>query len=136
MRSRRREQVAADLADEALEFARIGPESGLATQQLGRLVRGIPADISWRLVDAGAIARASTGGRSSMPASRLSVVLLGIVGMLAFAGLVLMLGNLDNAADPDRWQGWGRFGLVAALILVLVGVVLAIPRPHTARLSP
>ena len=130
VRDRRREEVAADLADEFDEADRTGSAADLRFIRLSRLVRGIPSDLSWRLAEGRRRADPQGKERQSMPASRLSLVLLGAVALLAAIGLVLSMQTIVTLGDdPDRWQSWGLYGFVAGTAAVIVGAVLAARRP-------
>lgn len=129
-RERRREEVASDLADESLEAERVGSIGDLTTMRLSRLVRGIPADLTWRLGEARRSPGPSKERREPMPASRLSLVLLAGVVILAGIGLVLTLQPLVTLGqDPDRWDSWGPYGLIAGTAAVIVGALVAVWRP-------
>lgn len=122
----RREMIEADLWDEFREAEQLGVATSVGRQRLGRLFRGMPADLTWRLEqwrNGGGIAR-----RNPMAISRLELVLLLGVGLLCGIGLVGGLVMIANP-DPTRWESWGPYGLVASLALSVVGLLVAIPRP-------
>lgn len=130
LRDRRCEEVEADLADETLDAELFGSTGALTTARLSRLVRGIPADVSWRLGDARHEVRSQDKRREHMPASRLSLVLLAGVVILAGIGLVLTLQPLVTLGqDPDRWDSWGPYGLIVGTAAVIVGSLVAVWRP-------
>lgn len=127
-RDRRREEVAADLADEAW-FDDDG--RGVAVEHLSRLVRGMPSDIAWRLFDARAMRPAPLGEPRAGAPSRSASVLLVVVALLSLGGLAIGVRALaDLAADPGRWTGWGPYGFVVGTALVLVGSTIALPMPR------
>jgi hypothetical protein len=130
LRDRRCEEVEADLADETLDAERSGSTGGLRAARWSRLIRGIPADVSWRLGDGRRAAPSPEKRRERMPASRLSLVLLAGVAILAGIGLVLSLQPLVTLGhDPDRWQSWGPYGFAAGATAVIVGSLVAVWRP-------
>ena len=122
----RRELIEADLWDERRHAEQLGEEGSLGRQRVDRLVRGIPADLTWRL-------ERWRGGnrvprRNLMSISKLELVLLLGVGGLCGIGLVGGLMTIANP-DPTRWESWGPYGLVAGLALSELGLLVAIPRP-------
>ena len=130
MRDRRREEVAADLADETLDAVAAGSIEDLAARRYARLVRGIPADLAWRMVAARGDPPSEQEGRPALPASRLSLVLLGFVGILAAIGIVLALRTLAMLeTEPEPWLSWGPYGFLVGTATVLVGVLVSVPRP-------
>jgi hypothetical protein len=122
----RRELIEADLWDEHHHAEQLGDEGSLGRQRLDRLVRGIPADLTWRLEQWRSGSRAPR--RNPMAISKLELGLLLGVGGLYGTGLVAGLMTIANP-DPTRWESWGPYGLVAGLALSLLGLLVAIPRP-------
>ena len=122
----RRELIESDLWDETQAAQWLGETNVLGRQRLSRLVRGMPADVTWRLGQARA--RRRTGARETMPASRTETVVLGIGGVIYGAGFIAAVMALART-DPERWGGWGPYGLATALALCVAGLVLAFPRP-------
>ena len=105
---RRREEVGADLWDEAEEASLNGVAvSRIRWQRAARLINGIPADIAWRF-------ETSRGARSEgsdhMNASRrdLAWSLLGTA-----IGLFFVWGGLTTSGQPN-WQAAREFGLLIA----------------------
>ena len=122
----RRDLIDADLWDEAHAAQGLGVTRELGRQRVSRLVRGIPADLTWRLGQSRANRNAT--GRGTMRISRRETVVLASVGALYGAGLVAALMTLTGV-DPERWGGWGPYGLSAALALCVAGLIVAFPRP-------
>jgi hypothetical protein len=122
----RKEMIEADLWDELREAEQLGVARSVGRQRMGRLFRGMPADLTWRLEQR----RGSSGisRRNPMAISRLELVLLLGVSLLYGIGLVGGLMMIANP-DPTRWESWGPYGLVAGLALSVVGLLVAIPRP-------
>ena len=134
MQRRRRDEVAGDLADETLDAVRRGELGALRRRRLLRCLLGIPADLSWRLLDAppqAARIRASMPRSAWVPPSRWSLVLLAIVAVGTAGALALVLRGLLSGASTT-WLGWGPYGVVVACLLLLVAVVTAVPWPGRA----
>jgi hypothetical protein len=122
----RRELIEADLWDERRHARQLGDEGSLGRQRIDRLVRGIPADLTWHWEQRRGRSRASR--RNPMAISRLELVLLlGVAGLygIGLVGGLMMVAN----PDPTRWESWGPYGLVAGLALSVLGLLVAIPRP-------
>jgi hypothetical protein len=139
MRERRRSEVAGDLADETLDAIRRGDRRGLFRQRLVRLALGIPADLSWRLVDAPLVARELYGPTPWVPLTRWTLALTGIVATIAAGGLAIVtIPVLTGQARPDLWPGWGPVGFAIGSAVVLVGVLASVfwPRLGAALLVP
>jgi hypothetical protein len=136
IRDRRRSEVAGDLADETLDAVRRGTIADLRRRRITRLLLGIPADITWRLVEAPAAARAlrpAGAGESWVPLTRIGVLLLALAGIGAAGALAIVVSGLvSGRATEETWSGWGPYGFVAACSIVLVAVVLAVPWPRRA----
>jgi hypothetical protein len=131
MRARRRVEVAADLADETLHAIRRGDQSGLFRQRLTRLLLGLPADLSWRLIDAPAVAAQRYGRAPWVPLTRWSLALLGVATTLAAGGLAIVtLPALTGQTRPDLWPGWGPVGFGIGSAVVLLGVLASLPWPR------
>jgi hypothetical protein len=131
MRARRRAEVAADLADESLHAIRQGDQSALLRQRLTRLILGIPADLSWRLVDAPAAAGQRYGQDPWVPLSRWTLALLGVATMIAAGGLAIVtLPALTGQTRPDLWPGWGPAGFAIGSAIVLFGILASLPWPR------
>ena len=133
MRDRRRSEVAGDLADETVDAVRRGDRRGLFRQRVIRMILGIPADLSWRLVDAPPVARQLYGPSPWVPLTRWTLALTGIVAVLAAGGLAIVtLPVVTGQARPDLWPGWGLVGFAIGSSVVFVGHrrvgVLAAPR--------
>jgi len=123
--------VTGDLADERLDAVRHGTQRTLFRQRLVRLLLGIPADLSWRLVDAPAMARDLSLQTDWVPPNRWSLALLGIVAVGTAGALgIVTLPYLSGQVSAEVWPGWGRYGFTLSSIAVLVGIVLAVPWPH------
>lgn len=139
MRERRRTEVVGDLADETLDAIRHGDQSVLLRQRLIRLLMGIPADLSWRLIDAPAAARQLYGPAPWVPLTRWTLALTGVVAMIEGGGLAIVtLPALTGQVRPDLWPGWGPVGFAIGSAVVLVGVLLSVfwPRLGAAVIAP
>jgi hypothetical protein len=135
VRTARRDEIESDLwgqRQEGVELAR--PDGAIAGEILVRLVLGIPADVSWRLEQAGSRRSHETVGRRVTMASR-AVGLLAIVGGL---GLITAVGMYlpEKLARPDvpPWQVitdpalyaiWAVLGITGMLGLSLALIGLA-----------
>jgi hypothetical protein len=135
VRSRRRGEIDADLAEETLDAIRHATVDGLARRRLVRLLLGIPADVAWRLFDAPAIAATLQAHRPWVPPSRWTLIGLGVAAIGTAGALALVAGPLlDTSARTDPWLGWGPYGFAAACVAALVAVVMAVPSPERALL--
>lgn len=135
MRERRRAEIVGDLADETMDAIRHGDQSVLFRQRLIRLVMGIPADLSWRLVDAPAAARLLYGPAPWVPLTRWTLALTGVVAMIAAGGLAIVtLPFLTGQVRPDLWPGWGPVGFAIGSAVVLVGVLGSVFWPRLGAL--
>lgn len=139
MRARRQDEVAGDLADETVDAIRRGDRAGLFLRRVVRLLLGIPADLSWRLIDAPAVARQSYGPTPWVPLTRWTLALTAIVAVIAGGGLAIVTWPaLTGHARPDLWPGWGPVGFALGSLVVLVGVVASVfwPRLGAALVVP
>jgi hypothetical protein len=135
MRIRRRDEVAADLAEEELHAIRRGDRSGLFPQRLIRLLAGMPADVAWRLIDAPAMARDLRIPMAWVPLTRWTLVPLAVISIGAAGALtVVAVPLVTGAADPATWQGWGPVGFAVGCIGVLISTVVAVPWPRRAAM--
>jgi hypothetical protein len=135
MRARRQAEVAGDLADETLDAIRHGDRSILFRQRLVRLLMGIPADLSWRFLDAPAAARLLYGPAPWVPLTRWTLALTGVVAMIAGGGLAIVtLPALAGQVRPDLWPGWGPIGFAIGSAVVLVGVLGSVFWPRLGAL--
>ncbi len=130
VRTRRRDEINADLADETLDSVRRGRQQTLFGQRMRRLVRGVPSDLAWRVIDAPTMAREFAVSNDWPPPTRWSMALIGMsaignAGALAIVTLPVLLGG----AGPDTWSGWGPVGFTIGSAGIFVGVLIAIPRP-------
>ena len=131
MRERRRSEVAGDLADETVDAIRRGERRGLLWQRITRLVLGIPADLSWRLVDAPVVARDLYGPLPWVPLTRWTLALTAIVAVIAAGGLAIVtLPVVTGQAKPDLWPGWGPIGFAIGSAIVLIGVLASVFWPR------
>ncbi len=117
----RRELIEAELWDEARAAEWLGDTASLGRQRWSRLLRGIPADLAWRLEQH---ARATgTTRRMKMRISK--------VHLLAIGAVIILNGVLVAAllASPSfrTWEGMAY--TLIGLALSIVGLLLAIPRP-------
>lgn len=123
----RRAELDADLWEESVAAFHLGQADGLAAQRLGRLVRGLPSDITWRLDRAGAARSQGEGGISMRPTPIQWALLAAGAAMFGYALIATVPGLLTP--DPTRWDGWGPYGFAAAAGLGLAGIAIAIVRP-------
>ena len=131
MRERRRSEVAGDLADETVDAIRRGERRGLLWQRIMRLALGIPADLSWRFVDARVVARDLYGPLPWVPLTLWTLALTAIVATLAAGGLAIVtVPVLMGQAKPDLWPGWGPVGFAIGSAIVLVGVIASVFWPR------
>ena len=109
MRRRRRDEVAADLADEALDAVRRREQGTLIRRRMTRLVRGIPADLAWRVLDAPERARDYRVAAMWTPLSRWSLALIAVVAIGTIGALTIVtIPIVTGAAPSSTWSGWGR----------------------------
>lgn len=133
IRERRRQELHGELAEEWLDAVRRSAQAGLRRQRWGRLVRGIPDDLAWRVSDARRAAAALQGPARWVPLTRWSLALLGIVAIGAGGGFSLVaLPYLGGTADPSTWLGWGPFGFMVGSAGILLAVPVAVAWPGRA----
>lgn len=139
MRARRRAEVAGDLADETIDAIRHGDRSGLFRQRLIRLLLGIPADLSWRLIDAPPVARELYGPMPWVPLTRWTLALVAVVSLISAGGLAIVTWPvLTGQARPDLWPGWGPVGFALGSLFVFAGSLASVfwPRLGAALVVP
>lgn len=118
----RRAVIDADLWDEADAARWLDETSRLQRQRWSRLVRGLPADISWRLEWQARMANRPR--RIDMRVSKVQLAAIGAVGILyavMIVGLMASPGFREWAGMPVALLGLG---------MSLVGLLLAVPRPQ------
>lgn len=127
MRSRRRDEVAADLAEEARDAVRRGRSRQLFRQRIVRLVSGVPSDIAWRMVDAPTMARAFAIQATWVPLTRWSTALLVIAATVSGGALwiVTVPYVTGQVSQANVWPGWGLYGFTVGSAAVFVGVALS-----------
>jgi hypothetical protein len=134
MQARRRGEVAGDLADETHDAIRRGELETLRRRRLARWLLGIPADLSWRFLEAPAVARrirAELPRVEWVPLSRGSMTLVVIVVIGSAGGLAIVtVPFLTGQLGPTTWQGWGPVGFSLGCAAVLVGILLSVPWPR------
>lgn len=119
--SERRALVEADLWDEARAAEWMGVTGGLARQRWSRWLRGVPADLAWRLEQQRRIGKRPR--RTNMH-SKGQLAAIGIVTVL----YIVMVAGLLASSGFREWAGMGI--ATVGLGLSIVGLVLAIPRPQ------
>ncbi|HYH93646.1 MAG TPA: hypothetical protein VD763_10835 [Candidatus Saccharimonadales bacterium] len=133
IRDRRREEVGADLREEALDAVRRGASQGLFGQRLRRWLAGIPADVAWRLVDAPDLVRHLGLTPDWVPLTRWSAALLAIVAIGASGALTLVAAPyLTGSGASASWTGWGPIGFMLGCLGVMASVIVAVPWPWRA----
>ena len=131
MRARRRSEVDGDLADETVDAIRRGTQRGLFRQRLLRLALGVPADLSWRLIDAPTVARDLYGPTPWVPLTRWTLALTGIVALIAGGGLAIVtVPALLGQAAAGPVAGLGSVGFAVGSSVVLVGVLASVFWPR------
>lgn len=131
MRRRRRAEVDADLADESVDAVRRNEQLTLVGRRLERLLRGIPDDLAWRLLDAPAAARAYRVGAAWTPLSRWSMALVAIVAIgTAGALTIVTIPIVTGSAPAGTWSGWGPVGFGIGCGAVLAGILASVPWPR------
>jgi hypothetical protein len=136
MRARRRWEVDGDLADETVDAIRRGDRRRLFRQRLVRLVFGIPADLSWRLIDAPPVAREVYGPLPWVPLTRWTLALTAVVAMIAAGGLAIVTWPVvTGQARPDLWPGWGPVGFAIGSLIVLTGVLASVFWPRLGAVA-
>ena len=112
--------IEADLWEEAEAAQWLGETSRLARQRWSRWIRGLPADVTWRLEQQRRITKMPR--RTDMRISKAQLAAIGVVTIL----YVVMIAGLIASPSFREWAGMGvaLFGLG----LSVVGLLLAIPR--------
>ncbi len=139
MRRRRRDEVAADLADEALDAVRRREQGTLIRRRMTRLVRGIPADLAWRVLDAPERARDYRVAAMWTPLSRWSLALIAVVAIGTIGALTIVtIPIVTGAAPSSTWSGWGPVGFGIGCGSVLAGILTSVvwPRRGAALVIP
>lgn len=134
MRTRRRDEVAGDLADENIDAVRRSDVTDLRRRRLTRWVLGIPADLAWRFLDAPATARLIAARRPRYPwvplsrwtAAMVAIVVIGAGGATAIVSIPMMAGQ----TTPTTWPGWGSAGFIVGCLFVIAGVLASVPWPR------
>jgi hypothetical protein len=130
MRRRRREELAAHLADERADAIRRGELHALRRRRLVRWLAGIPDDILWRLTDARAMGRRYPGP-GWVPLSRWTSMLLGGVAIGAVGGFVLVGSRLlAGEIGPTTWASPAPQVFLVACGAIATGIALAVPWPR------
>lgn len=119
--SERRALIEADLWDEERAAEWMGLTGGLARQRWSRWLRGVPADLVWRLERQRRITKRPR--RTDMH-SKGQLAAIGIVTALN----VVVVGGLLASPGFREWAGMGI--ATVGLGLSIVGLLLAIPRPQ------
>jgi len=117
----RRAVINGDLWDEAEAARWLDETSGLPRQRWSRWVRGLPADISWRIAHSRIPNRPR---RSDMRISKVQLAAIGGVVILYAVMIVLLMA----APSFREWAGMPVATL--GLGISFVGLLLAIPRPQ------
>ncbi|MEO6207634.1 MAG: hypothetical protein ABIP77_06745 [Candidatus Limnocylindrales bacterium] len=126
MRSRRRDEVAGDLAEEAMDAVRRGRARQLFQQRILRLLSGVPSDVAWRLVDAPTMARAFAMPTAWIPLTRWSTPLLATAAIGSGGALwIVSVPYLTGQAPADVWPGWGLYGFTIGCAAVLAGIIVS-----------
>ena len=118
----RQSLIDADLWDEAIAADWMGESSGLPGQRLGRLVRGVPSDITWRLEQGRQTEKKSR--RTEMRTSKLQLAVIGV--LTVFYGGFLLVGLLTQR---DFRESDVMIPATVGLGLCVAGLLLSIPRP-------
>jgi hypothetical protein len=131
MRARRRDEIAADLADERADAIRRGRQRELFSRRLRLLIAGIPDDLVWRFFDAPAMAGPFRTPTAWIPLSRWSflllvVVAIGAAGALAIVSVPMITGRAETVA----WPGIGPAGFALGCLAILGGIPLSVPWPR------
>jgi hypothetical protein len=130
MRARRREELAAHLADERADAIRRGELHALRRRRLIRWLLGMPDDLAWRLTDARALARRYPGP-GWVPLTRWTSLLLGGVAIGAVGGFVLVGTRLlAGEIGPTAWPAPAPQGFLIACAAIGTGIAAAVPFPR------
>ena len=113
--------VEADLWDEAQAAEWMGMTASLARQRWSRWLRGVPADLAWRLEHQRRIRKQP---RRTEMHSKGQLAAIGIVTALY---VVMVAGLLASSSFRER-AGMGV--ATVGLALSIVGLLIAIPRPR------
>jgi hypothetical protein len=115
----RRDLIESDLWDEAQEAAWLGEPSDLARQRWSRWLRGMPADLSWRIEQQRRTTKMPR--RADMRISKGQAAAIGAVTIF----YVVIIAGLMASAGFREWPG--NVPAVLGLGLSIVGLLLAIP---------
>jgi hypothetical protein len=130
LRTRRRDELAAHLVDEAIDAVRRGNVTSLRRRRLVRWILGIPDDLIWRVSDARAMGR-DYPGLPWTPLSRWTSLLLAGVALGAGGAFAIVAnGLLEGRIVADVWSPPGPQGFLVACLAALLGIVAAVPWPR------
>ena len=130
MRARRREELAAHLADERQDAIRHSELGALRRRRLVRWFLGIPDDLLWRLTDARAMGRRYPS-QGWVPLSRWSATLMAGVAIGTTGAFVLVVqGLLAGAIGPTMWAAPSPQAFLLACLAIGAGILAAIPWPR------
>jgi hypothetical protein len=116
----RRDLIESDLWDEAQEAAWLGETSGLARQRWSRWLRGMPADVSWRIEQ-----QRRTRKLPRRADVRISKGQLAAISVVTIYYVVVMIAGLMTSRSFREWAG--MWPALIGLGLSVVGLLLAIP---------
>lgn len=132
---RRRDEIRSDLHEHA---ATVGPSLGQQVHVLGRVLWGIPADLSWRRATVAPRGRLAPGGTMNRTTISNVAVVVG-VGLLAAFELAMALGVTVGAGGEEGSDGSLLIGLVllAGAVLLVAGLATraSAPRRSTVLIS-
>ena len=120
--SDRRALIENDLWEEAQTAIWMGETDGLTRQRISRWLRGLPADVAWRLEHQSGTMKLPW--RADMRISKGQAVVIGITTIYY---VLILVGLLASASFREEN---GMAGGSLGLILSVAGLLLAVPRPR------
>jgi hypothetical protein len=117
--ARRRDEIASDLFEHADE---LGPSTGQQLAVVGRVLWGIPADLSWRRDSRASLRRRVSSGEPMKLNRVMQVLAMVVCAFCAYAGFMMI--GLGDAGLPFTLP------LLAGAVLIVIGLLQRTKAPR------